>query len=401
MKQEESSPEWLVGEYSYTKRWRIIAWFCFLILLAGGAALFYWGFTGVKSVGQIVVSVGCGAFFVMLSLLGMWEQFKSKVIIGKDRIISIGIFRTKILFFGDIKGVMADSLCLYFIPIDSHRRRISFSQYYRNYTFVAGWAFSRFADLDRKESVKEWLEIASDKNFGTDKRERINRAKRLKKQLKPLNVLAWIMAALVIFFPDWQYNLLITICAVLPWIALVIYLTTKGLAKVYTEDNSPYPSLGSLTFMMLAVLGLRATLDEEVMSYAHFWIPFAILSVVMFALFMCHEWKYRSRKCAFYAYACAVLFFSAGYSYSVIVLYNDILDHSELMVYRTVVKDKYISGGKSRKCYLILAPWGEQTEAEQTNVSRHLYEEVNEGDTVTVKVYAGRFGIPYYNVTSE
>lgn len=400
MKQEESTPEWLVSEYSYTKRWRIIAWLCFIGLLGGAVALFYGAFTGVRPMGQIVVSVSCGAFFVVLSLLGMWEQFKAKVIIGKDRIISIGIFRTKILFFSDIKGVRMDK-GLHFIPVDSHKHTISFSQYYREYAFVAGWAFSRFADLDRKESVKEWLEIASDKNFGADKRERINRAKRLKKQLKPLNVLAWIMVALVLFFPNLQYDLLITICAILPWIALVIYLTTKGLAKIYTEDNSPYPSLGSLTFMMLAVLGLRAVWDEEVMSYAHFWMPFAILSVVMFALFMCHEWKYRSRKFAFYAYACAVLFFSVGYSHSVIVLYNDILDHSNPMVYRTVVKDKYISGGKTRTHNLILAPWGEQTEDETTNVSRSLYNKVNEGDTVSVKVYGGRFGLPYYYISLE
>ena len=387
-----------VGEYRLTRGWCVVSWFGVLILFGGGSWLFLDGLLNHQLTdSQMITQLICGGFLALISLFSGLSGLTTKLIIANDQIISRGVLKTRFLPFVNIDGVRMVKYGFTLSPKEGTRANsVTINRYIRNYGYLLAWAYNEFDDLDKRDKKKQWQEFVNDEDFGLSKKELVQESKKIKNIIKPLDNLTYILLAVLLFFPSWRRPAITTITAFIPLLGIAIYLKTKGLAKIYTEDDSPYPSLCTVTFIAMSGLGLRALFDCNVIDYTNFWAPFALVSSGLFFLCMYHERLKKDKKLEFCLNALSMAIFCIGYSYAVIVLYNDILDDSEPDVFLSEVVDKHYTSGKSSHHDLTLAPWGPIKEEKDTRVGLSTYKSTEIGDKVEVYLYKGRFNLPYY-----
>ena len=81
---------------------------------------------------------------------------------------------------------------------------------------------------------------------------------------------------------------------------------------------------------------------------------------------------------------------------------NVIFDSSEPALYEATVLGKRISGGRHKRKYLDISPWIDgKTEHKEVAAAGILYAESEAGDKVSVKLYGGKLGIPYFRVSKK
>jgi hypothetical protein len=90
-----------------------------------------------------------------------------------------------------------------------------------------------------------------------------------------------------------------------------------------------------------------------------------------------------------------------GSSYGTIISLNCMNDTKESEVFSTPVLHKRISSGKSTSYYIELPPWGPQKESAEISISKKLYQQLNDNDTVTIRLFKGRFNIPWFVICKK
>lgn len=384
-------------EYRIAKGWAIFIWIFAPVLIG------LFGFLGVLpyieeeiDLTLVVTLTPISLGMIFLMVIGLIDTIKSKLIIEKNRLISISVLKTKILDFKDIRGIKRDQNYLHFIPHSAGLKKIKVSSYVGKYDKLATWAESRFKNIDFEETAKDVLDILENDEYGRTIEEREFKLKSTRKMTKTLNVLSFIVAFTTMIFPHF-YKVQIIACAVLPILGLVLLKSSKGLIKLDDKSNSIHPNVIGTLFMPAAALMIRALMDFNVFSYSNFWVPaLLIFTFLTFLIFFKSKLEYNFKKVASYMAILVMIMFSCMYAYGALITTNVIFDNSYPNTYKANVIDKHISSGKTPSYYLTLDSWEPQTEPENVSVSKEVYYANEVGNATTVYFKNGLYDIPYY-----
>ena len=78
-----------------------------------------------------------------------------------------------------------------------------------------------------------------------------------------------------------------------------------------------------------------------------------------------------------------------------------VFDSSKPIAYEATVLNKRTSSGKSTHYYCDVSPWiDDSREHKEVTVSQSVYNALDSGDTMQIKLYRGWLGIPYLNYTT-
>ena len=386
-------------EYRIAKGWKIFIWICLPLFMALFGWLGIMPYTEEKfnlTVALILTPISVGLEFLMI--LGLIDTRKTKFIIEDDKIINIGIFKTKVLEFQNIKGFKVDQNYLYYLPVNENDKKIKISTYVGKFGELRAWSEQKFKNLDLEEFVNEEKEILENDEYGRTQEEREYKLARAKKTTKTLNTISWIVALSTWFYPHF-YQVQILLCGILPIIGLIVYKTSNGLIRLDEKPNSAHPNILSTLFIPSCALMIRALMDFTIFDYSNLWKP-AIVIFFVFGLLVLKGSKveYNFKKGVTYLAILGMLMFGGMYAYGLLITTNVAFDESQPTVYKAKVLDKHTSSGKTTTYYLKLSEWGPQKEIDDVSVAKDIYKSKEIGDTAIVYFNNGLYKIPYYIV---
>jgi hypothetical protein len=198
------------------------------------------------------------------------------------------------------------------------------------------------------------------------------------------------------FFPR-PYQYAILTCILLPFLTLLVIKYWKGLIRLDAEEGSAYPSAPvSITFPGL-ILSMRAMLDFSIDDYSKLWIPVTITAAVFTAAILMIENKGLSfKKGKTYLMILGFLMFTFAYGYGTVVTLNCSFDDSTPQLFSTTIVNKEKTKSRKYRTYdLYLSPWGKKTEIEKVSIDEDFYNQLQEGDEVSVYLFKGKLNIPW------
>jgi hypothetical protein len=389
-------------EYKIAKGWKIFIWIAlpiFMIIPFGLSITFYIEYGFSLTFALVILPICLGILFLII--LGLIDSIKGKYILTDNKIITVGIFKTKELFFADIKGFTNNENNLTFHPKTKEHKKIKVSVYINNFNEFAIWAKQNFKNITLEESIREEQEVLNNKEIGRTIEESSEKLDRARKLTKLLNTISIFIALATILYPKF-YKLQIIACVGLPLLGLIILKNSKGLIKLNENPKSKLPNLVSTLLMPTIALALRALIDFNVLNFSNaFKFSTAFIILLTIFLFSSSELTFNLKKIKTYLIIIVISFFGAIYSISSIIVTNGIFEKNEPTGYKASVIDKRINYGKTTTYYLKLSQWGPQIEVKEVSVAKEIYSKKEIGDEVNIYYNVGLFDIPYYIVMNE
>jgi hypothetical protein len=218
----------------------------------------------------------------------------------------------------------------------------------------------------------------------------------MKKLAAWINGIAVVVAlwSLLIHLP---YAISIILCALIPMIAIVIVIFSKGTVVGFQFKRTALPHLTYAMIGPSSILALRTLFDFNVDDGRTLMIPMFAVFILLLLLLIRYDDGIKGRITS-YALITPVLLL---YSFGLVMAINCIPDKSAPHIYTARVISKYASGGGYRSIrlyYLNVSSWGRHDSENRIPVSRSLYEEATSDMSVDIAVKQGAVGIPWYGV---
>jgi hypothetical protein len=376
------------------------------VALLGGLAIAAWAVANLDYVMKEelwFVRFIISAVLILLGAAIIFFTFKYRLIFSADEIEIVAPLFGKTIRRDQIAGrrrltVSVEGISfpyLFLVPKDERAKKIRILHIFQTDAVFEDWLAS-LADLDKRvyeESVKEVLQ---NPEFGATEAERAERLARAGLIAKYLNAAGAILAlgtiTILLDFITGYYWWLIAALAVLPVLAVMIVIASRGLYSIDGEDiSSARPNLAGLFILPAVALAFRAWIDISVLDWQRALEIGAIAGLAVGLLSL------AARSKAKYS-AVVLLIFSLVWASGVTVFYNSYFDKSAPSVFRTRITGMHKTGGKSTSYYLKLEPWGPRTSAEDVDVARGFYERATVGSTVCVTLFSGALNVRWFDV---
>ncbi|MDR3340695.1 MAG: hypothetical protein LBT25_11520 [Candidatus Symbiothrix sp.] len=345
----------------------------------------------------IPISIG----MIILTILGVIDAHKGRIIIKEDRIISIDVLGKKELMFDEIKGYIVKENGIIIEPINNAKKRIKISRHISGLADILDWHLCDFDNLEMDEEE----EVLNNEKFGWRKEIREKKLANARKISKIINWVAWLSSAWAMFFQKPYYQLALLSIIIIPIIALFIAKKHKGMIKIDEQKTeSKLPSVFYAFFIPSCVLAVRAILDYNIFNFSNLWILIVILTIVLLFLRFFNQRGFTFKK-NWLIVLYSVLFFMT-YSFGTIVHLNCFYDKSKPETFTVKIISKRMSASTNRYSestwyYFKLSPWGQQTKEDEVKVNREFYNEMNENDEVKINFRKGKLGVSWFMVTNE
>lgn len=348
---------------------------------------------------------------ILLMILVIFSIRKRKVIITAESIISISLLGKRELKFEEIKGfnaiVIPRSVVKYIgvFPKESSKKKdITISNLIEKINDLKSQLTLSIENLDLKKIQEaqekyqnEEKEILINNDFGFTIEEREDKLKKARLFAKVLNGLTSVIVVWMFFYPR-PYSYLVIACICLPLIGLLTVKFWKGLIQIDAEKDSAYPMVVFPLVFPGIILSLRAMLDFSINDYSNIWLPAIVISLIFVGFVIALSKKKPIKKAADYFAIVSYVVFGFIYGYGTVVSTNCVFDTSEPKMFSTTIVNKQINGGKYRSYDLYLSPWDKKTEIEKVSIDSDMYNQLNNGDEVSVYQFKGRFDIPWFVV---
>lgn len=335
---------------------------------------------------------------------------KRKIIITDTSITSITFVGRKELKFIEIKcfNVFKNPTIpmehIGIAPLDKTKNKITFSNLFENSEELKSILRSKAVDLNAEElktlvekREKEHKEILTNNDFGFKIEEREDKLKKARLFAKILNGLTAVVVVWMFFYPR-PYTYLVIGCICLPLIGLLTVKFWKGLIQIDAEKGSAYPTAVFPIIFPGIILSLRAMLDFSIDDYSNIWLPAIVISLIFVGFTIALSKKKPIKKAADYFAIVSYVVFGFIYGYGTVVSTNCVFDTSEPKMFSTTIVNKQINGGKYKSYDLYLSPWDKKTEIEKVSIDSDMYNQLNNGDEVSVYQFKGKFDIPWFVV---
>lgn len=359
---------------------------------------------GELSANQKGLSLFLGIFFLLFVVWGLAHALRTRLTIDERAVTMQTGFRTKTMLLKDIAGYYIAGYNQIFLVPKNGRKALQIPTGLERAKELHQWVRARFDNTNTLQELEDTKAILSDERYGQTQDDRWLNLKRAKGianagSANGLALMIWGM-----FYPQ-PYEWVMIILLIAPWVAVFGTWYSRGLIRLTAKKGSGYPTL--ILLMLLPAGGLLYAVLRDYSIYdfpARGWIE--LIAATLLASAMC-------------VIACAksiapeeskglIVFFvvvmSAAYSFGVVVFINCFYDRSEPEVWRAQVLQKHYSTGNYGTVsdyYLNLSAWGKFNKGEDVQVSKKVYNDVNNGDTVNIFLRQGRWKIPWYWVTKN
>jgi hypothetical protein len=388
-------------EYKIAKGWAIFIWVMAPVLIG------LFGLLGVMpfiadEINMTLVFILTPILIGMLTLMifGLIDVYKGRLIIKEDRLVSIGVFKSKNLKLDEIKGYTVNEQYIFVEPNNKEKKRIKISQYFGGYNEILLWLSENYLDLNIVNEQVEEQEILNDENIGWSKeirKEKLSNARRISKTINWLGVLSF---AWTLFYPK-PYDYALLSALIIPIVALIAVKLSKGLIRIDKKDGSAYPStIYAFIFPSLGLM-LRSFLDYDIFDYSNVWIKAVLVTVVFLFILLFNQKEITFKKKQDYLTVSSLIMFLFAYGFGAIIYLNCNLDKSEPQHYTATILDKRISSGKHTSYYLKLTAWGQQKEIDEVSVGKGLYNRVEIDNEINIYFRNGKLEIPWFIVTDR
>ncbi|WP_437528475.1 hypothetical protein WME79_45475 [Sorangium sp. So ce726] len=257
---------------------------------------------------------------------------------------------------------------------------------------ILGDWLAAIPDLDVLDRERAEAELLGRPELGQTEEERRRALARAHSIARAANVLTAGAAAWAWIYPR-PYAAAIAALAAIPLAATALLLAGRGLYSISDARNEIRPSLLMPLFGPGMILVVRTLFDLKAVNWQPPLLWTAPIAVAFTALVLVGEPTLRRRWFA----PLGVLLVLAGYAWGALQMANALLDRSEPEEFRVAVLGKSFYSGKGLKYRLELSPWGPDPGGAVT-VDRDLYNAVEVGGSVCVKLQPGALGVRWFRV---
>lgn len=387
-------------EYRIAKGWAIFIWIMGPVLIALFGFLAIMPFLADEiDLTLVLILTPISIGMVVLMVFGLIDVYKGRFIIKEDRLVSIGVFKTKELRFEEIKGFTVNEQYIFVEPNTKEQKRIKISQYIGGYHEILTWLTTKYENLDIKNAQAEEQEILNDENVGWSREIREEKLSNAKKISKIINWLGGISFAWTLFYPK-PYDYAVLSALIIPIIALIA-VKSSGLIRIDQKNGSAYPSIiYALIFPSMGLMA-RALFDYDIFDYSNVWLKTTLVSVTFIFILLINQKEITFRKKQDFLTISSLIMFLFAYGFGTVIYLNCNLDKSEPEHFTATIIDKRVSTGKHTSYYLKLTAWGKQKEVDEVSVSKGLYKRVEIDNEINIYFRNGKFEIPWYIVTDR
>lgn len=363
--------------------------------LVGGVGV--WLLTGpaLKSAVLLLVSL----VMVVLAALIASSCGKARLVLRANAIETRGLLGTRELRLDAIAGrrlrpTRGQSIRLI---VPKQGRALELDSGFPADAVLDAW-YGALPDLDLKDRQSSEAAVAADPTFGRSAAERLERLASARRLARAATGITVVLLLWIYVFPR-PYNAAIVVAAALPWCAVLIARWSQGLICFDSTRNDVRPNLAIMLFAPAVVLGMRALLDVNLLDVPRA-LEFGFLAGL--PLVLAASWVRESNASrawgAWTMPALLLAFLALPYGAGAVVLADVQLDHQPAQTFHTQVLRKYISSGKHRTSYVVLAPWGPKAQTEKLAVSSAYYAHVEPEATVCMGLHRGALGLAWYRV---
>ncbi len=185
-----------------------------------------------------------------------------------------------------------------------------------------------------------------------------------------------------------------------PLLGIAIILLSKGTIKLSSNDKPRiFTSIYLGILFPVMFMAFIAYDDYTFLQMNHFWLPFALIIVIVAAAF--YKVSIDSLEGKSKGDIVFVILIALIYGYGGTCQINCAFDYSDTQVYNTTVLNKHAHHGRHDYYYLTLAPWGPEQQIKEVEDDGALYDQVKIGDTVKVNLKKGLLNIPWFIITKN
>ena len=382
-------------EYRLAKVWRIVTYLLSPAFIALG--IFVISKCESKApLFQNIILIISGIGIVMIFVYAILDARAARLVIGGDYIYYRSLFSFRKLRLDEIKAYSLDENYIHVLPIGD-QKKLKVSRYYGRSHEIIEWLDERFSNADDANFNNDLDEILSNDEFGNTEEAREAKFRAAKRIAKYLNGIAWVTTLWIWFYPT-PYFVLLSLNILLPIVVLYFCYSFRGIFKSDDNKGSAYPSM-AVAFILPGIgIALRALLDFTVLDYSRAW-PLIILTILALAfLYLLPTGGLKPKNRNEYLLLVFLPILTFFYAFGTCVSINCAADKSPSTNYNVKIIEKHVSTGKHTTYNLKLAPWGDQSESKDVNVSRYDFDRVQEGDLILVKQRPGYIKLPWIEV---
>lgn len=206
----------------------------------------------------------------------------------------------------------------------------------------------------------------------------------------------WIgipLTFLALFWPSFNYQLLIMTLMAFPLIGILIVWKSNGSVSFDgPQVNSFHNPVFLGSSMAICSLGMRAVMDYHYLSVYPLWLPTASIAVAYWLLALAVDQEERKVVSALVQFM-----FAAAYAAATVFLLNCAFDtHPGEVNINTVVHKRISSGARAPTIYeLTVGPWNYSAEPSEISVPRKTYDQLTVGQSIEILVKEGVFDAPW------
>ncbi|CCD93621.1 conserved membrane hypothetical protein [Bradyrhizobium sp. ORS 375] len=196
-------------------------------------------------------------------------------------------------------------------------------------------------------------------------------------------------------FPSFPAGQLIAVVTVIPLLALILTLRFPGRFRIGLGSGYG-ANLGTGCIVAAGTLAARTLSDINLVS----WLPltaFAIAVAVVF-LIVAARFETQLRRRGWRLLLAAV--FVSAYAFGALGQFNTALDRSAPALLRSRVVAKHLGHSRLATHQVTLEAWGPFARAADAHVAQALYERLQPGDTVCLRLGDGAFRMAWFSVAA-
>lgn len=363
-----------------------------LAAFIGGAGMWLMASLGLRVPGLLLLALALIALGILIAL----SCGRARLVLRADSIEMQGVFGTRLLRRDAIAGrrLRPTRGKPIRVIVPRQGRPLAINSGFPADDVLDAW-YAALPDLDLKDRESSEAAVAADPSFGRTAPERLARLASARKLAKLASMLTVGVLLWVYIYPQ-PYVSAIVVAAVLPWCAVLIAGWSHGLICFDSGRNDVRPNLAIMLFGPAIVLGARATMDVNLLDLPHA-LEFGFLAGLPLVLAASLVRESGASR-AWVMPLVMLAFIALPYGGGLLVLADVQLDHQPAQSFQTQVLRKYITTGKHRQPYLVLAPWGPRTQSEQIAVGGAYYAHVVPRSTVCMRLHRGALGLAWYGV---
>jgi hypothetical protein len=198
------------------------------------------------------------------------------------------------------------------------------------------------------------------------------------------------------------YEWLMLVMLSIPWVAVGLTWYYKGTFRFYYSRKSLYPSLSGTALLAETAAGIVIFGSYGIYEWDKtFWLTLAVWTILVFLVWAVACGAAIAQEKDNFGTLASLIVAVALYCFSALIFTNCNYDRSTPQIWRVAITKKHYSGARHTTYSLQLSPWGRFTDGEWVDVPSGFYHHVVPGDSVSVYLKAGKWGIPWYQVAKE